>query len=104
MNLNELLLLLMLFGPHTSHRSAEARREFEHLHPCPATGLTKGTCSGYVMDHVIPLVCGGPDAASNIQWQTVAAAKAKDRWERIGCSHGVKTVDMGALMESVSLP
>jgi len=56
------------------------------------------------MDHVIPLVCGGPDAASNIQWQTVGAAKAKDRWERIGCSHGVRTVDMAALMESVSLP
>ena len=30
----------------------------------------------------MPLACGGPDSASNLQWQTVAAAKAKDRWER----------------------
>jgi hypothetical protein len=26
------------------------------------------------------------DSISNLQWQTVAAAKAKDRWERKGCS------------------
>jgi hypothetical protein len=35
-----------------------------------------------VIDHVVPLACGGADAADNMQWQTVAAAHAKDRWER----------------------
>jgi hypothetical protein len=38
-----------------------------------------------VIDHIKPLACGGLDAPSNMQWQTVAAAKAKDKTERIGC-------------------
>jgi hypothetical protein len=28
-------------------------------------------------DHIKPLACGGPDAVWNMQWQTVAEAKAK---------------------------
>jgi hypothetical protein len=36
---------------------------------------------------VVSLACGGPDAVSNLQWQTVAAAKAKDRWELRACGH-----------------
>jgi hypothetical protein len=38
-----------------------------------------------VIDHVKPLACGGADTPANMQWQTRAEAKAKDRWERIGC-------------------
>ena len=34
-----------------------------------------------VVDHIIPLKRGGADAPSNMQWQTKADAKAKDRWE-----------------------
>jgi hypothetical protein len=34
-----------------------------------------------VVDHVIALKRGGADAPSNMQWQTVEAAKAKDRVE-----------------------
>jgi len=30
---------------------------------------------GYVIDHVIPLACGGEDAPSNMQWQTAAEAR-----------------------------
>jgi hypothetical protein len=37
---------------------------------------------GYVVDHVRALECGGPDVPSNMQWQTVADAKAKDHIER----------------------
>jgi hypothetical protein len=48
------------------------------------TGYPHGR-PGYVIDHRVPLACGGPDAPSNMQWQTVAAAKAKDKTERIGC-------------------
>jgi hypothetical protein len=40
---------------------------------------------GYVVDHIKPLACGGADAPSNMQWQTIAAAKAKDKVERDGC-------------------
>jgi hypothetical protein len=38
-----------------------------------------------VVDHFRPLSCGGADAPSNLQWQTIAEGKAKDKWERIGC-------------------
>jgi hypothetical protein len=47
------------------HRSASVKREFQLMHPCPATGLTRGPCPGCVKDHVVPLACGGPDAVSN---------------------------------------
>jgi len=33
-----------------------------------------------------PLACGGPDAVWNLQWQTVAAARARDRWELRACA------------------
>ena len=48
------------------------------------TGYPHGR-PGYVIDNIIPLACGGADTPSNMQWQTVAAAKAKDRTERAGC-------------------
>jgi hypothetical protein len=67
-------------------RLASAKREFQLAHPCPATGHTSGACPGYVKDHVVSLACGGPDAPSNMQWQTRADAKAKDRWETKGCT------------------
>jgi hypothetical protein len=48
------------------------------------SGYPKGR-QGYVIDHVKPLACGGADAPSNMQWQTVAEGKAKDKTERVGC-------------------
>ena len=62
-------------------RSARARADFKRGHPCPSTGRSSGGCPGYVIDHVRPLKRGGADAPSNMQWQTTAAAKAKDRTE-----------------------
>lgn len=66
-------------------RSATAKHEFERQNPCPSTGKTTGACPGYVVDHVKPLACGGADAPSNMQWQTTAEGKAKDKTERVGC-------------------
>ena len=60
-------------------RSAAARHAFARQ-----TGYPNGR-PGYVIDHIIPLACGGADAPRNMQWQTIAAAKDKDRWERKGC-------------------
>ncbi len=65
----------------TTKRDTAARDSFMKGHPCPATGKSSGACPGYVVDHVVPLKRGGPDAPSNMQWQTSAAAKAKDRVE-----------------------
>jgi hypothetical protein len=69
----------------STKRSRAARDEFEREHPCPSTGKRSGRCPGYVVDHVKALACGGADAPSNMQWQTVEAGKAKDKTERVGC-------------------
>lgn len=66
-------------------RSQSAKIEFKATNPCPADGATKGPCKGYVIDHIKPLACGGADAAFNMQWQTIADGKAKDKWERKVC-------------------
>ena len=57
-------------------RSPEARARFMRQ-----TGYPHGR-PGYVVDHIIPLECGGADTPANMQWQTIAEAKAKDRTER----------------------
>lgn len=81
------LLAFLLACPHAgaAERSTAARAEFQRLHPCPQppeseTGR-RGPCPGYVVDHIRPLACGGPDTPANMQWQTVEAGKAKDRTE-----------------------
>jgi len=60
-------------------RSETAKHTFE-----VQTGYPHGR-PGYVIDHIKPLACGGADAPSNMQWQTIAEGKAKDRTERVGC-------------------
>lgn len=68
-----------------TERSHQARAAFKKQSPCPATGSPKGPCPGYVIDHVVPLACGGADSPGNMQWQTTAEAREKDRWERRRC-------------------
>jgi len=60
-------------------RSEQAKHDFMRQ-----TGYPHGR-PGYVVDHIVPLACGGADVLSNMQWQTVAESKAKDRVERAGC-------------------
>jgi hypothetical protein len=57
-------------------RSASARRAF-----MKSTGYANGR-PGYVVDHIKPLKRGGCDCPENMQWQTIAEAKAKDRVEK----------------------
>jgi hypothetical protein len=60
-------------------RSESAKRDF-----MKTSGYPNGRL-GYVVDHIRPLACEGSDSPSNMQWQTKAAAKAKDHVERRGC-------------------
>lgn len=80
-----LLLALPIAAEARIKRSQSAKVEFKREQPCPATGTSKGPCKGWVIDHIQPLACGGADAPGNMQWQTVADGKAKDKWERKGC-------------------
>jgi hypothetical protein len=70
-------------GPHGRIRRITAAKDaFKRQQPCPSTGKGSGSCPDYVIDHVRPLECGGADAPSNMQWQTIAEGKAKDKTER----------------------
>src|SRR5260221_1935156 len=64
-----------------TERSTAEKNEFKNEQPCPSTGKSSGACPGYVIDHVKPLCKGGADHPSNMQWQTVAEGKAKDKVE-----------------------
>lgn len=66
---------------HRYRRSSAAKNSFKRSHPCPSTGRSYGRCPGYVIDHIQALKHGGADEPFNMQWQTISAAKAKDRWE-----------------------
>jgi len=71
-------------GPH-EQRSERAKEQFERQ-----TGHPHGW-AGHVVDHVVPLSEGGADAPSNMQWQTVEEAKAKDKVECGGKKCGSHT-------------
>jgi len=73
--------LLMGDAEANDTRKASTVRAFKHEQPCPATRKSSGACLGWVVDHVMPLACGGADATSNMQWQSYSDSKLKDRWE-----------------------
>jgi len=79
-------ILLIIGSSIVEARSPTARNEFQRTHPCPITQWSTGVCPGYIVDHVIPLDCGGRDDPSNMQWQTVPDAREKDKIERRGLS------------------
>ena len=62
------------------HRSRAAKDDFMRQ-----SGHSRGW-PGHVVDHIVPLACGGADAPTNMQWQTTEEAQAKDKVERKGCS------------------
>ena len=91
-----LLLLSAVPSPALAwdHRSSHENRSravteaFQRENPCPSTGRRAGACPGWIKDHIVPLCAGGADSPSNMQWQTIAQAAAKDRLERAECGVG----------------
>lgn len=80
-----LALLLALLCAHagatTTPRGTEAPRLFRKANACPSTGKFTGPCSGWVMDHLHSLRCGGSDTPDNLWWMRVSEAKVKDTQE-----------------------
>lgn len=69
------------------HRSTKVINAFKKMWACPSTGLHKGACPGWAIDHTVPLACGGKDAVFNMAWipdegKSCAADYCKDRYER----------------------
>jgi hypothetical protein len=86
--------------------SRVAEAQFMAANPCPVTGKSQGQCTGFVIDRVIPLACGGADHPDNMRWITLAEAKAKAKWERIGCRPGRRLVlphEMKSMTEAYAL-
>lgn len=75
-------------------RSKKVLSDFRKTVPCPATGQTGKRCHGYIIDHIKALSCAKTeeerarlDSVGNLQYQTIADAKAKDRIERKMCGY-----------------
>jgi hypothetical protein len=70
--------------PRDKVQTARFRRD----HPCPATGHIKGSCPGYNIDHKKPLMTGGADHPSNMQWVKTADHKKKTKQDIANCKAG----------------
>ncbi len=77
--LNICVVLLVAVPSWAGPRSSSVRHRFMRQ-----TGYPHGR-PGYVIDHIVPLCAGGADAVGNMQWQTRADARVKDRQERALC-------------------
>lgn len=47
--------------------------------------MTGGPRSGQVVNHIVPLACGGCDVPSNMEWMSVAEWKGRTGPERYDC-------------------
>ena len=61
-------LLWSLAAEARSPRDRAQVRAFRAENPCPATGLKRGACPGWEVDHIVPLCASGEDHARNFQW------------------------------------
>lgn len=71
------LLALCLAADARIPRDAAQIRAFRAENPCPATGLRRGACPGWDVDHIVPLCAGGADHPSNLQW----LSKEDHKWK-----------------------
>jgi hypothetical protein len=60
-----------LAGAQSTARDRSQVRAFRADYPCPATGLHRGACPGWQVDHIVPLCAGGDDHPRNMHWLAV---------------------------------
>lgn len=64
-------------------------RAFRKLNACPATGKAgMGACTGWVVNHIVPLCYGGADEPGNMEWEQRAPSYKRDAFERALCKKG----------------
>lgn len=70
-------------------RSSAVLRAFAEVFPCPATLVASPVgCTGWQINHIIPISRGGCDSPLNLQWLPVQIKVCTepwcvDRWERV---------------------
>ena len=69
---------------------SRARELFVKKYACPVNGKHTEACPGWVVNYVKPLCAGGVDRLGNLQWQTLATAKRKEREAQKLCAKGKK--------------
>ncbi len=79
------LTALLPMQADAARRNMAERAAFVRHNPCPETGLRRGACPGWEVDHAHALCAGGPDARTNMQWLTVQAHREKTRHDRRLC-------------------
>jgi hypothetical protein len=59
---------------------------FKEKNACPSTKkLGNHPCPGWIVNHIKPLACNGPDTPENMEWEEQAASYKRDVWERQIC-------------------
>jgi len=86
--MNKFLIILLLFVYDAEARSTAKVYKYKSTHICPSTHKYSIKCPGYIVDHIIPLSCGGPDKTWNMQYQKIKDSYQKDIWERKICQFG----------------
>jgi hypothetical protein len=81
------LAIVPLLADARIQRSAAEVLAFKRHNPCPSTGLHRGSCPGYQVDHVQPLCSGGPDTRENMQWLSVSDHRVKTRQDVRVCRY-----------------
>lgn len=92
-----LVLMVASLDAMAVDRSTTERYAFDRMTPCPVAWTKPHVCPGHVRDHTIALRCARSpeerkwlDSRYNMQWQSIAEGKAKDKWEGTTCLHGFK--------------
>lgn len=72
-------VVVVVFGASAAPRSGAEVLAFKRHNACPATGLYRGKCPGYQVDHIVPLCADGDDKPANMQWLSIEAHRKKTR-------------------------